>query len=168
MSTMSTPSPNAGSQASICLVILGTSTHENVLRRSPEIDVIRARNAHDAIGELGYATEQHTDQRVVLLITSESPQSNALLQLLDAARLVVPNLRVLADEGVLVSDELCEQHLPHDGHAAVRCVLSSTSGAPQSTATSTSPAPSESTSTALPTSHTKQSQPAKTTPNRPP
>jgi diguanylate cyclase (GGDEF)-like protein len=125
MSGMPTPTSDAGAQATICLVILGTSPHENVLRRSPQIDVIRARQANDAVGELGYASEQHADQRIVLLLTSESPKGQSLQDFLAAAKLVVPDLRVLADAETSLEPGVFEESLPSDGHAAVRCVLAS-------------------------------------------
>ncbi|MFG0256802.1 MAG: GGDEF domain-containing protein [Phycisphaerales bacterium JB043] len=137
---MPTPTTNSGSQASICLVILGRSPHENVLRRSPQIDVVRARQACDALGELGYASEQHTDSRVVLLLSREAPSGDALQQFLDAARLIVPELRVLGDTQSAAPESLFSERLPSDGHAAVRCVLSHSSSAPPAIATPRAPA----------------------------
>ncbi|MHC4976007.1 MAG: hypothetical protein ACYTF7_05305, partial [Planctomycetota bacterium] len=152
---MPTPTTNPGSQATICLVILGRSPHENVLRRSPEIDVIRARQTCDALGELGYATEQHSESRIVLLLGDQTPDGHSLEEFLSASRLIVPDLRVIGDTGGSYPETLCRELLPSDGHAAVRFVLSQSRkesgvGAPEPERAQMAPQPSEPRATGMP------------------
>jgi len=78
------------------VILVGRTGLDQVLRRDGSIELIRARDTIDTIGELSDPIDHESPTRVAILVAqAEQPEGDELDSFVESLRLIVPSVRVL-------------------------------------------------------------------------
>jgi diguanylate cyclase (GGDEF)-like protein len=104
------------------VILVGRTGLDQVLRRQRSIELIRARDTIDAIGELSDPIDENSPSSAVVIVASSAePQAQELGAFISSLRLIEPGVRVLRVGSVRLcdeSDESSEASSRYDGMIA--------------------------------------------------
>jgi len=86
---------DAGAPGDLRVILVGRTGLDQTLRRDPGVELVRARAALDAVGELGDPIDQASPTRTVVVVGADAePPGAELAGFLEALRIVQPGVRV--------------------------------------------------------------------------
>ncbi|MEZ6241552.1 MAG: GGDEF domain-containing protein [Phycisphaerales bacterium] len=86
---------DAGAPGDLRVILVGRTGLDQTLRRDPRVELVRARAALDAVGELGDPIDETSPRRTVVVVGADAePKGSELGKFLEALRIVEPGVRV--------------------------------------------------------------------------
>ncbi len=86
---------DAGAPGDLRVILVGRTGLDQSLRRDPRVELVRARAAMDAVGELGDPIDEQSPRRTVVVVGADAePGGDGLAGFLEALRIVEPGVRI--------------------------------------------------------------------------
>ncbi len=86
---------DADAAGELRVILVGRTGLDQTLRRDPRVELVRARGALDAVGELGDPIDERSPRRTVVVVADDAaPGAERLGGFLDALRMVNPGVRI--------------------------------------------------------------------------